>query len=71
MTRVETFAAAVVEQAKQSQWTFPVSRDFWDAYWQAFAELGPRHRNVARWIHDLGWLIDMSDVRSYLAPEVR
>ena len=42
---------------------------FGEAYWQAFRDRGPRHRNVARWLNDLGWGIRESALRDYLAPE--
>jgi hypothetical protein len=35
-------------------------------YWRVFAELGPRHRNVAHWVRDLGWRVDPSVVKAYL-----
>jgi hypothetical protein len=28
------------------------------AMWEAFADAGPRHRLVARWINELGWNIE-------------
>ena len=40
-----------------------------DAFWKSFRDRGPRHRNVARWLCDLGWGIRESALREYLAPE--
>lgn len=47
-----------------------VSRDALEAFWKTFAEKGPRHRNVARWVHVLGWKIAEGPMRAYLAPEM-
>lgn len=40
-----------------------------EAYRKAFRELGPRHRNVDRWIQELGWGIERRALEAYLAPE--
>jgi len=39
------------------------------AFWDSFRDRGPRHRNAARWLCDLGWGIRDSALREYLAPE--
>lgn len=47
----------------------PVSRDAWEAFRSAFRSLGPRHRWVDRWRHDLRWIIPEQFVAAWLAPE--
>lgn len=51
--------------------SFPASRTALTAYWQVFADIGPRHKNVARWLHVFGWTIDPEAARAYLAPEMK
>lgn len=51
--------------------SFPASRTALAAYWEAFADIGPRHKNVARWLHVFGWTIDPEAARAYLAPEMK
>ena len=46
-----------------------VSEQFWRQFWKTFADIGPRHRNVARWESVLGWHIDLTARAEYLAPE--
>lgn len=46
------------------------SKTFNDAYWREFAKVGPRHKNVKRWVHDLGWNVSPAALDAYLAPEV-
>jgi hypothetical protein len=47
----------------------PISPEAWEAYRSAFRSLGPRHRNVDRWRHDLKWGVPESVVANYLAEE--
>ncbi len=42
----------------------------WEEYWRVFRTVGPRHRNVARWLCALGWSIQEDAMKAYLAPEV-
>lgn len=49
-------------------WT-RVSKAFEDAYWEEFCSLGPRHRNVCRWMK-LGWRIEADVIADYLSVEV-
>ena len=37
-----------------------------EAYREEFRKIGPRHRNVDRWEHDLGWRIDPAVADAYL-----
>lgn len=48
------------------QW-IPVSAETIAAYREEFRKIGPRHRNVDRWEHDLGWKIDPKVADDYLA----
>jgi hypothetical protein len=41
-----------------------------DAYWQAFASIGPRHAAMARWVYVLGWQVSSTFARGWLAPEM-
>lgn len=42
----------------------------WAAYRDAFRCLGPRHRLLDRWCHDLGWEIPHEVAAPFLAPEM-
>ncbi|TAJ89726.1 hypothetical protein [Reyranella sp.] len=46
-----------------------VSRELFSAYRAEMEKIGPRHRNVCRWLYDLGWGIDAAALDTYLAPE--
>lgn len=48
---------------------FPISPVAWEAYRSAFRALGPCHRAVDRWRHDLKWSVPESVVAAWLAPE--
>lgn len=46
-----------------------VTPEAWEAYREAFRSLGPCHRLVDRWRHDLKWDVPESFVAKWLAPE--
>ena len=48
-----------------------VSRAFNEAMREAECKLGPRHRLVDRWRHELGWNVEPSAVATWLEPERR
>lgn len=45
----------------------PISAETFAAFREEFRKIGPRHRNVDRWEHDLGWIIDPRVADDYLA----
>ncbi len=47
----------------------PISADAWAAYRSTFRSLGPRHRNVDHWRHDLKWNVPEPVIANYLAEE--
>lgn len=46
-----------------------ITPETWQAYRSAFRALGPRHKAVDRWRHDLKWSVPESVVAGWLAPE--
>ena len=47
----------------------PISLDAWEAFRSVYRSLGPRHRNVDHWRHDLKWNVPEHVIANYLAPE--
>jgi hypothetical protein len=39
------------------------------AYRATFRELGPRHKALDRWKHELGWHVSLQFANSWLEPE--
>ncbi|CAB4164939.1 hypothetical protein UFOVP833_3 [uncultured Caudovirales phage] len=46
-----------------------ITPEAWQAYRSVFRSLGPRHRNVDRWRHDLKWKVEEHVIADYLAEE--
>lgn len=66
----ERFKTAVLESmrsAKEPPAVIPISAETFAAFREEFRKIGPRHRNVDRWEHDLGWTIDPRVADDYLA----
>jgi hypothetical protein len=49
--------------------TINVSREAYAAYRSAFRAIGPCHRLVDRWRHDLKWIVPEKFIEGWLAPE--
>lgn len=47
----------------------PVSPEAWALYRSTFRSIGPRHRLIDRWRHDLKWTIAESVAAPWLAEE--
>ncbi len=45
----------------------PIGANALAIFREEFRKIGPRHRNVDRWEHDLGWTIDPRVADDYLA----
>tara|TARA_R110000822_G_C15212210_1_gene483449 strand:+ start:719 stop:940 length:222 start_codon:yes stop_codon:yes gene_type:complete len=66
----DRFRAAVLEamsNAPEAPTRIPISAETFAAFREEFRKIGPRHRNVDRWEHDLGWTIDPRVADDYLA----